>query len=97
MAVTLREAVVNLLEVLDREGGFRAPRDQVVIAQVRTLVAAGEERIRKTFVRCNAPSCPSRLELDGDWCPADAATIAKALGWQAIGEWHACPACRRTP
>lgn len=88
MAVSYRDSVIALLGILEREGGYRDPRDQVSIAQARTLVAINGQPI--TTVVCNLPLCPSRLELAGDLSPAQAATAAEDMGWWTDGVRHVC-------
>lgn len=94
MAMTFRGTVIELLDIIDREGGFREPRDQVKIAQARTLIAAGLAPINLTIVVCNIQLCPSRLELTGDLTREAAAAEAERLLWWTDGERHICPGCK---
>lgn len=94
MALTFRGSTIALLGILDRDGGYRPPRDQTAIAQARTLVAAGVADGPVTTVVCNMTDCPSRLELVGDLTPQAAAVEATRLRWWTDGTQHVCPACK---
>lgn len=91
MSVTYLGSVVELLGILDRDGGYRKPVDQVTIAKARTLVAAGVAPT--TVVVCNTPICPSRLELAGDVSPETADAIAVQMHWWTDGTNHLCMVC----
>jgi hypothetical protein len=92
MAMTYRGAVIDLLYILDEEGGYRPPRHQVKIAQARTLVEVLPLQVITTVV-CNMPLCASRLELPGDLSAQQASAKAEEMRWWTDGTKHVCVTC----
>lgn len=89
--MSYRTTVIELLSILQREGGYRAPVDQVAIAKARTLVAAAVLPI--TVVVCNMPLCPARLELAGDLSEEAARVELERMLWWSDGHRHFCVSC----
>jgi hypothetical protein len=88
MPVSYRATVLDLLDILQREGGYRTPEDQVVIARARTLLAV--QILPITVVVCNIPLCPSRLEL-GPLEPEAVVLEVERMRWWTDGHQHVCP------
>lgn len=93
--MSYREAVCNLLRIIDRKAGSGLDvEDQVAIAEAKTLIAIQHANYFVTTVVCNTMLCPSRLELHGDLGSHEAATKAAAMKWWTDGVCHVCPTCK---
>lgn len=97
MALTAyRDAIADLLEVIDSSGGFVAAKHQVAVRHARLLLLREVEiPLPTTVIRCDTDTCPSRLVLMGELDANAAGATATGMGWWVAGDTHLCSACRR--
>lgn len=97
MAVSEREVLAELVELLDRRGVLREglATDLVVLAKARTLLAITAPSAKVSTVVCDTPRCPSRLVFLGDMTEQQADRAALGRLWNVTAGVHRCPACDR--